>query len=139
MADIYQAIKQLTTDKQYYFKYKFPELKFDQSRPLWTQKQFLNYAQRKTMNPFIKWEKTSEYKNLIQLYLDSKIADDFREIYQVVSENAKKGDDKAIRQFLILQKEIQSNAKVVGKLFDNDKDESDDTHEFDLNWGVVDD
>ncbi|MFY0802152.1 hypothetical protein [Peribacillus frigoritolerans] len=120
---IFEALKTIDPKKAEYFKFKFPDLRYDQSKPLKTEDDFLRLVERKTINPFLKWEKSPEYKNLIQLYLDTKIADDYKEIYKVVAENAKKGDEKAIRLFLTLQVDIQKNSKVAAKSFE-DEDEA---------------
>lgn len=124
---IYEALKSIDPRKSMYFQYKFPDLRYYQDRPLKTEEDFLRQAERKTINPFLKWEKTSEYKNLVQMYLDTKIADDYKEIYDIVVNKAKEGDEKSIKLFLTLQKDIQSNSKVAAKQFENDyEDENDD-------------
>lgn len=121
--NIHEALKSINWQKAEYFKYKFPELRYDQSKPLKSEEDFLRLVDRKSMNPFTKWEKTNEYKNLIQLYLNTKIADDMEKVYEVVSSKAIKGDDKAVRLFISLQKEIQSNAKLAAKTFKSNEDE----------------
>lgn len=78
------------------------------------------------MNPFLNWEKTQEYKNLLMLYLDTKIADDFQEVYSIVSDKAKQGDEKSIKLFLQLQKEVSSMAKLSAKTFESIEDEAED-------------
>lgn len=115
--NIHEALKSIDWHKAEYFKYKFSELRYDQSRPVKTEEDFLRAVERKTINPFLKWEKSQEYKNLLMLYLDTKIADDFEEIYKIVVDKAKSGDDKAVRLFVTLQKDIQSNAKMAAKTF----------------------
>lgn len=99
-----------------YFKWKH-DIRYDQRLEKKTEEEFLKSVQRKTMNSFISWERTAEYKKLLTLLLESKLADDMEEIYNIVTENAKKGDDKAVRLFLQLQKEIVSNAKVAKEAF----------------------
>lgn len=120
---IFDALKTIDPKKALYFQYKFPDLRYDQSKPLKTEEDFLRLAERKTINSFLKWEKSSEYKNLIQLYLDTKIADDYKEIYKIVVDKAREGDEKSIRLFLTLQKDIQQNSRVAAKQFENDEDE----------------
>lgn len=132
--NIYEALKKIDWKKAEYFKYKFPELRYDQSRPLKSEEDFLRLVGRKTMNAFTNWEKTNEYKNLVQLYLNTKVADDFQKVYEVVSSKAIEGDEKAVRLFLILQKEIQQNAKLAAKTFEKveDEKEEDFDEEYDL-------
>jgi two-component sensor histidine kinase len=124
--NIYEALKNTEWRFAEYFKYKFPDLRYDQSRPLKTEQDFLNLVARKSMNPFLNWEKTQEYKNLLMLYLDTKIADDFQEVYSIVSNKAKQGDEKAIKLFLQLQKEVSSMAKLSAKTFESIEDETED-------------
>lgn len=124
--NIHDALKAINWQKAEYFKYKFPDLRYDQSKPLKNEDDFLRLVNRKTINPFTKWEKSDEYKNLVQLYLNTKIADDMEKIYQVVSESARNGDEKSIRLFLTLQKDIQSNAKLASKQFEVVEDTGED-------------
>lgn len=132
MAGIYDALSSIPWEKSLYFRYKFPELRYDQSLPLKSEEEFLKRVNRKTINPYLQWEKSDQYKNLIQLYLNTKIADDMEEIYKVVSQSAKKGDDKSVRLFLQMSKEIQSNAKTVGKLFETKDNSTSTEDDYDL-------
>lgn len=127
--NIHDALKQINWMKAEYFKYKFPELRYDQSRPLKTEQDFLNLVNRKSMNPFTKWEKSQEYKYLMQLYLDTKISDDYQTIYNIVAEKAREGDEKSIKLFLTLQKDIQQNSKMAAKMIkkSDDEEENDDS------------
>lgn len=95
-----------------YFKWKHG-IRYDQRNEKKTEEEFLKQVDRKTLNSFIAWERTAEYKKLLLLLLESKLADDMEEIYNIVTENAKKGDDKSVRLFLSLQKEIMENAKTA--------------------------
>lgn len=60
---------------------------------------------------FLDWEKTDEFKHLVNIYLNSQTANELLDIYNVVLEKAKTGDNKAIDTLLRLQKEIQTNIK----------------------------
>jgi hypothetical protein len=124
---IYEALKSIDPKKAMYFQYKFSDLRYYQERPMKTEEDFLRQVERKSMNPFYKWEKSAEYKNLVQLYLDTKIADDYKEIYDIVISKAKEGDEKSIRLFLSLQKDISVNSKLAAKQFENaHEDEKDE-------------
>ncbi|SDC80780.1 hypothetical protein SAMN05421663_104168 [Terribacillus halophilus] len=126
---IYDALKTINWQKAEYFKFKFPDLRFDQSKPLKSEDDFMKTVNRKSMNAFTKWEKTSEYKYLIQLYLDTKIADDYEEIYKIVAEKAKGGEEKSIRLFLTLQKDIQQNSKMAAKSLEQSEDDNETEEE----------
>lgn len=121
--NIHEALKNTEWRFAEYFKYKFPDLRYDQSKPLKSEEDFLRAVDRKSMNPFHKWERSQEYKNLLTLYLDTKIANDMQKVYEVVSSKAIEGDEKAVRLFLTLQKDIQSNAKLAAKTFEKVEDE----------------
>lgn len=117
-----------------YFKWKH-DVRYDQRLEKKTEEEFLKYVQRRTMNSFISWERTAEYKMLLTLLLESKLADDLEEIYNIVTKSAKKGDDKAVRLFMSLQKEISSNAKVAQEAFKVSEvveEDEDDEDSYDL-------
>lgn len=54
-----------------------------------------------------KWEKSLEYQEWYALYLQYKAKQDFIHMYEAVREKALKGDEKAIKLFLQLQKELK--------------------------------
>lgn len=130
--NIKEALKEVNWKKAEYFKWKH-DIRYDQRLPHKTKDKFLKFVGLKTLNPFLEWERTQEYKNLLLLLLESKVANDFDEIYKIVSDKAKEGDEKSIRLFLTMQKEIQSNAKLASKTFNSPKDEiGEDELELDL-------
>ncbi|MFC0906238.1 hypothetical protein ACFHWD_16290 [Clostridium sp. MT-14] len=53
-----------------------------------------------------RWEQTEEYQNLYRLLMQIRSQQDLYKIYEVVKDKALKGDDKAIKTFLLLKKEI---------------------------------
>lgn len=55
----------------------------------------------------VKWEKSLEYSEWYALYLQYKAKQDFIQMYEAVREKALKGDEKAIKLFLQLQKELK--------------------------------
>lgn len=126
--NIHEALKSVSWDRAEYFKWKFPQVRFDQSKPQKSEEEFLKVVGKKTMNPYIRWEKSEEYKALVSLMLQSRSADDLQEIYEVVVANAKTGDDKAVKLFMALQKEIDSYAKMATQSLNTkeEKEEEDD-------------
>lgn len=123
-----EAILKLPFKKQEYFKWKH-DIRFDQSAPRKTEEEFLKkVVQLKSLNTFHRWERTQEYKNLLLLLLESRVANDLDDIYRIVTDKAKEGDEKSIRLFLSMQKDIQSNAKLAAKTFTvvEDEEESED-------------
>lgn len=113
--NIHDALKSVAWDRAEYFKYKFPSVRFDQTKEEKTVEDFLKVVGKKTMNPYLRWEKTEEYKALISLMLQGRSADDLQEIYSIVTENAKTGDDKAVKLFMQLTREIDTYAKLAIK------------------------
>ncbi|MGF9975329.1 hypothetical protein [Viridibacillus arvi] len=135
MTNLNEALKQIDDNKAKYFRYKFPDLRFDQSTELKTEDDFLKSVNRKSMNGFYRWEKTDEYKALSILYMNTKMTQDYEKIYKVVSEQAVTGDEKAIKLFISLQKDIQSNVKVAASIL-NTKTVEEETEDDDLSLEV---
>ena len=123
--NIYQALKQVPHKKRLYFQWKFG-LNFDQSKQQKSEEQFLKIVGAKTMNGFKAWEKSDEYKNLLALYLNSRVDDDFYQVYEKVAEKALKGDEKYIKLLIQLRREIKDFAKVAERQLSAVKIEEDD-------------
>lgn len=124
--NITEALASVPFDKAEYFKWKFPDARFDKSQAQRTQEEFLEFVNKKTMNTYFRWEKTDEYKALVAFYLQSKTANDLQEIYEVVTINAKTGDEKAVKLFLQLNKEIADHAKMALKSLKGKKEVEED-------------
>ncbi|MED3650301.1 hypothetical protein [Heyndrickxia sporothermodurans] len=130
--NIHEALQNVSYKKQEYFKWKH-DIRFNQSIPRKSEEEFLKVVDLKSLNTFHRWERTQEYKNLLLLLLESKVANDFDDIYRIVTEKAKEGDEKSIRLFLSIQKDIQSNAKLAAKTFEKvEDDEEQEDDELDL-------
>jgi len=69
------------------------------------------------------WENTEEYAELMNLLLLEKSNKDFVDIYNVVSEKAKQGDDKAIKTFLLLKDELKKSVKTKTKKVNKEEEE----------------
>ncbi|MFB5281916.1 hypothetical protein [Peribacillus sp. Hz7] len=123
--NIYDALDHLPAKKKAYFTWKH-DIRFKRDNGKKSKEQFLKEVQMKTLDSFIKWERTSQYKSLVMLLMESRIASDFEEIYKVVTDSAKKGEEKSIRLFLTLQSDIQKNAKLAAKTFDTVEDEQEE-------------
>ncbi|MED0665312.1 hypothetical protein P4T04_03175 [Bacillus badius] len=130
--NIHEALKSVSYKKQEYFKWKH-DIRFNREVPPKTEEEFLKTIGNKTLNSFKQWERSQEYKGLLLLLLESRVANDFDEIYKIVSDKAKEGDEKSIRLFLSMQKDIQSNAKLASKTFHSVvEDEPEDDEGLDL-------
>ncbi|WP_145523485.1 hypothetical protein [Virgibacillus sp. SK37] len=120
------ALKKVFWKKAEYFKWKF-DIRYDQRIPKKTKEELMRYVDVKTMNSFYDWERTPEYKALLQLYMDFKATQDFEEIYNLISQRAKeKGEDKDVKLFLQLKKEIKENQRIVNEIFKEKDDEVED-------------
>ncbi len=122
------AIKPIHEKKKLYLRYKFPnDIDFDVIRMPKNDEELMEMTGYKTMNPFLKFEKTSEYKAIVNLILYNRTIDDLMEIYETVSKNAKeKGDPKDVKLFLDLAKEIKKNTKQAEKILKNEIDVEDE-------------
>lgn len=128
--NIYEALEHVPKLKAEYFKWKH-DIRFDRRNPKKTDEEFLKSVDKKTLNSFVKWEKSSDYKQLLAIYLDSCIANDMDEIYKIVSEQAKTGDAASVKLFLQLQKDISGNAKNAISIFEKNDEESEVEEEDD--------
>jgi len=121
--NIYAALKQVKDwRKAEYFKWKF-DIRYDRRLFKKTEEQFLHFVGRGTINPYIEWEKSDEYLELVNIYLHSKTANDLVEIYEAVAEKAKTGDKGSIEMFLKLSKDISSTTKQAKKNMKVEEDE----------------
>lgn len=116
-----EALKNITFENREYFKFKFPDVRFDKSIPPKTVEEFLRITNRKTMNGFLEWEKSPEYSNLVALYLQSKMINDIYKIYEVVRRNALEGDEKSVKLLLQLNKEINNMVKATSSISDENE------------------
>lgn len=123
--NIYEALNILPFKKQYYFKWKFG-LFYHQDKQPKTEEEFLKFIGVKTLNSFLKWEKTEEYRQLMQIYLNTRFDSDLEEIYNNLSDKAKNGDEKSIKLLLQIGKDIKQYAKVAQQQLQNVQDEDDD-------------
>lgn len=129
--DFHEILNTLPHKKMKYFKHKFPELHVNSKYAHKTDDDFLKSVELKTMYSFERWERTEEYKNLVALYLKTKMANDFLEIYSNVSEKAKEGDEKSIKLFLSLQKDVEIMSKIALNYFKYEELEEQESDEDD--------
>lgn len=114
MITIEKALDKIPFYKAEYFKWKF-NINFTADRSTITEEEFLKRVNRTNIKVFERWERTEEYRALVDIYLHSRSANDLLDVYEVVIAKAKEGDTKSIEQMLKLQKEIKDNAKYADK------------------------
>lgn len=108
--DIQEALLSIPKNKRFYFNYKFPDTRYDQTLQPKTEEEFLISVNKKTMNGFLQWEKTAEYRQLVELYLASKVANDMIELYEKIKDKAFEGDEKNVKLYLQMSKDLTSKA-----------------------------
>lgn len=87
-------------------------------RPITNKRVFLNYLKR--------WESSSEYKRLLFLFAEDQFATDLLDVYAKVKESAEKGDSQAIKNMLLLQKEIRNYRESIDKYQELEEEENED-------------
>ena len=60
-----------------------------------------------------RWESSAEYKRLLFLWEEDKFASDLLEIYSATKKKALEGDSQAIKNVIMLQKEIKKYRKSI--------------------------
>lgn len=120
--NIYEALRGVPNKKRLYFLWKF-NLSWDQTRKPKSEVEFLKMVGNQTMNGFLAWEKTEEYRNLVAILLNTRFDTDLEEIYDSLSIKAKEGDEKSIKLLLQIGREIKGFAKEAVKGFETDDDE----------------
>lgn len=109
---INEALQRLPYKKAEYFRFRFPDCRFFDGEQI-TKEQFLKRVGLKTLATFERWERTAEWKSLIALYLESQFANNLLTIFQVVKNKALEGEDKSVKLYLQLGKEIEQLAKAA--------------------------
>lgn len=125
--DIYEALKLLTWKKRMYFNWKH-NLFYNQNKDVQTEEQLMEKLQVKSMNEYIKWERTPQYLQLMSLFLESKFANDLEVVYTNTAERAKdeNADEKSIKLLLQIQKEIRSFNKAASNVKPSESNQFDD-------------
>lgn len=124
--NIYEALKTVSWKKREYFLWKF-DLKYDRTKQVRNEEQFLKLVGNQTLNVFTAWEKSEEYRNLLAIYLNTRFDQDLEEIYSSLADKAKTGDEKSIRLLLQMGKEIKGYSKqAVRQMATVEKESEDD-------------
>ena len=115
--DIYEALKQLTWKKRMYFNWRH-DIFYDKSKGTQTEQEIMDKLKVKSMNEYIKWERTPQYMQLLNLFLESKFANDLEKVYNMTAERAvaEDADEKSIKLLLQIQKEIRAFNKAASNI-----------------------
>ena len=128
------ALKNVPIKRRAYFRYKFG-IKFQEShRTIKSDEEFLSCVKMKSMLSLLRWENTEEYRTLVAIYLQGKYGNDLLEIYNSVSEKAKKGDPKSIEILMKLQTEVKmlAKSKITRSKKSKIEDDNDDNDGLEL-------
>ena len=113
---IHKALEKVDWRKRAYFMRKFQIRTAKNAHILaMSDEEFLQWADRKSMIVFQNWEQTDEYFELYMIYMRGKMQRDLETVYDVVSEKAKQGDEKAVKLFLQLHKDMTQLQKAMNR------------------------
>ena len=113
---IHKALEKVDWRKRAYFMRKFQIRTAKNAHILaMSDEEFLQWADRRTMTVFHNWEQTDEYFEIYMLYMKLKMQRDLETVYVVVSEKAKQGDEKAVKLFLQLHKDMTQLQKAMNR------------------------
>lgn len=107
-------IWKLSPNKRHYFCWRNKLSNKSTDYSVFTEEEFKKKYSIKNMTWFKQWEGSEEYQGIMQMFMQQKAQEDLIEVYNVVKEKALTGDDKAVKTFLILQKEFKKRpAKIA--------------------------
>lgn len=120
-------------DKAKYFlwKHKMRNTKTDFSK--FSKKQFIEKYLNGREDRFAYlqlWETSEEYSEIANLMLAERVPNDLIEIYNTVREKALAGEDKAVRTFLTLSKELEQRLKRLEEAKVQEKEEQEEEEEL---------
>ena len=92
-------------------------------KPISNVDEFLGWCRR--------WESSPEYKRLICLLKEDNFANDMMDVYESVRKKALDGDSQAIKNMLLLQKEIKKYRKDIDSYFKADEEQEQEQEDKD--------
>ncbi|KYD26209.1 hypothetical protein [Geobacillus sp. B4113_201601] len=130
---IHKALEKVDWRKRAYFMRKF-QIRTPKNAHIlaMTDEEFLKWADRRTFTTFHNWEQTDEYFELYLIYMRGKMQRDLEAIYDVVSEKAKQGDEKAVKLFLQLHKDMTQLQKEMNRSNKTKQEEVQEEEDDDL-------
>jgi len=123
--NIYDELNKISWKKKEYFLWKH-NLHVFRTEEM-TEEEICDKLQVKTLSHMKKWEKSSDYLRLVNLYIESQSAKDLEDIYEIVKEKALTGDEKSIKLLMDIQKQARTfnqTYKVENKVKDDDENEA---------------
>lgn len=129
-ANIWKAIANISNPRRkIYFQWqnKIENIKKDYSKM--TEEDFLKSVNggNEMMIYMKRWESTPEYKRLMCLLKEDNFAMDLLDVYEQVKKKAiDDTDSQAIKNMIMLQKEIKKYRKSIDEYFDKEEEQEED-------------
>lgn len=105
------------------------DTKFSQMTREQFMKKYPTYITERGMSLYKCWENTDEYLNLYNLLMQEQSIKDLYNIYNVVRDKALKGDDKSVKTFLLLKKELSKKSNAIEKYVISQQDQDNEDNE----------
>jgi hypothetical protein len=117
--DIKKAMKNMLPKKRIWLQYYFPDLRRDKRQM--SIEEAAHKSGIKQTWAIEQWAQTAEFKSFAAIYLYSHQTEDLLAMYKAVKDKALKGDEKAVKLMLLLQKEIAAQSKEAIKFLKKKK------------------
>ena len=108
-----QEVYKLTSNRRrIYFLWKNGLSNNKTDYGLWSKEDIINKFFNGSEEAFKRmelWERTDEYARLMYILTKERMNSDFFDIYDSIVDKAKQGDERSIKTFLMLQKEVKNN------------------------------
>lgn len=111
--NIYEALNNVAWKKKEYFLWKHDLYVLKEKT---SEEELCKTIQSKSIAYMLKWEKTQEYLNLVNILIESKTGKDLEDIYTVVRKKALEGDEKSIKLLMDIQKQAKAFNRTVHKV-----------------------
>lgn len=130
---IHKALEKVDWRKRAYFMRKF-QIRTPKNAHIlaMSDEEFLKWADRRSFTVFENWEQTDEYFELYMIYMRGKMQRDLETVYDVVSEKAKQGDEKAVKLFLQIHKDMTQLQKAMNQTNKKQQEEVQEDDDDDL-------
>jgi hypothetical protein len=130
---IHKALQKVDWRKRAYFMRKF-QIRSPKNEHIlnMSDEEFLKWADRRSFTVFENWEQTDEYWELFMIYMKGKMQRDLETVYDVVSEKAKQGDEKAVKLFLQIHKDMTQLQKAMNRTQTKQEEVQEDDNDDDL-------
>ena len=120
--NVQEALRKLPYKKRLYVRWRFG---LDESARKYTIEDIMKMTGVQNAETLEKFEREEEFKHIAAIVLNSRMANDLIEIYDLLKRKASDGDIKSIDMLLKFQKELKQHKREAEQYF-NDVDENED-------------